>query len=159
MFFLNVLMLSPKSEFGNPTIHGPVCAMTQSSSSVFPALAIHLALGKTDKRPNLGCQSNVSRKGMCVKGISGIFFLFTLFSWLWQDRKWDDPHVGLSLHEWENQVSFTCAYALRCCICFCQSVMSTRTFWVSSSPFYRGGIRENEVFVLCTKCKEVPESP
>lgn len=50
---------------------------------------------ETDKRPNLGCQSNVSRKGMCVKGISDSIFLFILFSWLWQDRQWGDPHVGL----------------------------------------------------------------
>lgn len=50
---------------------------------------------ETDKRLNPGCQSNVSRTGMCVKGISGIYFFFILLSWLWQDRKWADPHVGL----------------------------------------------------------------
>lgn len=86
LFFLNCSYAVPQIRVWKP--YHPWASLYHDAEQLFCLSCLSNSFGswETDKRPNLGCQSNVSRKGMCVKGISGIFFLFILFSWLWQDR-------------------------------------------------------------------------
>lgn len=88
------LCCSLKSEIGNPAHLGPVRSMVQRCLSASPVLIIRFALGwHSDKRPNRGYQSNISRKETPCKGIWGISFSLPSCSCLWQSQKWHGPHA------------------------------------------------------------------
>lgn len=156
LFFLNCSYAVPQIRVWK--LYHPWASLYREAEQLFclSCLSNSFCSWETDKRLNPGCQSNVSRTGMCVKGISGIYFFFILLSWLWQDRKWADPHVGSSRVEESSQVRVClCPLLLHLLLSLCDEHSN---FLSEFPPSYRDRIRENEVFVLCTKCKEVPES-
>lgn len=106
-------------------------------------------------RQDPGCQSDFSRKWMCVQRISGIFSLFLLSSRLQQDRRWGD-HVQVSSSKQKIQIRFPGAYNLCRCVCF--SRLFQEHFQLSDLlPCVTGlGPGEvNELFALCTKFKGI----
>lgn len=151
LFFLNCS--DPVSQIRVWKPYHPWASLCHDAEQLFrlSCLSNSFCSWETDKRPNPGRRSDVSRKGVCVKEIPGISFLFILFSWLWQDRKRDDPHVGLSM---SGRIKSGSRVPFALSLCYEHS-----NFLSEFLPFHRARIGENGVFVLCTKFKGVPENP